>query len=376
MNELLLKYESIEKNIKKKKSYHYEDFLVPYQILFENVNSFPKFPLEVGVKITSNCNLQCLYCSNSQIKSPRDLNSDRISLTHEDFLELFSYLTKNKIISHITGGEPFLNIHLMDYIQVLANSKIPFKLFTNGMFLDDLIIKRISQVTKDSRFAIQISLDGSKKIHNYLRKSKTSFDKIIKSIRLLKKYGIFVKINCVISKYNYTSIKDLMLLCNQLKINDLSLTPVFTTPDFQHLLVDEKFVAKSFIDAMVFYNQHNFSFDITQTPIACTPNLGAMKAFVKCPAGIVTCDINEYGDVYPCPFLNIPPFHYGNLKFHSLEEIWKKNCWDSFRFRKHTPKCDLVSCNGLCPASSYFAFGDIFGCDLRCKHTNQFLAFK
>ncbi|MFH1561078.1 MAG: radical SAM protein, partial [Patescibacteria group bacterium] len=111
------------------------------------------------------------------------------------------------------GGEPLLVFGIIEnlskrIIELAKKYKIKYNAFitTNGYLLTDEIIKRFSELKINQ---VYITLDGVGKTHDQRRKltnGKPTFEKVVKNIKLLKKYGLNVLIRMNVDKSNQKEI--------------------------------------------------------------------------------------------------------------------------------------------------------------------------
>ena len=88
-----------------------------------------------------------------------------------------------------------------------------------------------------------------------------------------------------------------------------------------------------------------------------------------CSAGIVSCAIDENGDVIPC--LPLYTVVVGNIKNNSLMDIWNnseifKNLRERAKLQGKCGKCEYVLSCGGCRAESFYNNNNLFGEDNTC----------
>ena len=126
---------------------------------------------------TTNCNFRCPFCYN------KHLVFGETALISED--EVLSFLEKRKNILEglvITGGEPFLQEDLSDFIKKVKGIGYKIKIDTNGSFpekLKDLL---------DNNLLDYVSMDvkAPKKKYKRLSGVKSDIKKIESSIEIIK----------------------------------------------------------------------------------------------------------------------------------------------------------------------------------------------
>lgn len=143
------------------------------------------------ISLTSKCNLKCEYCM------PKGARCCNDKLTLDDYNVIINGLSElgfKKI--RFTGGEPLLSPFLVPLVE-LASSKIgDVSITSNATLLGDKLL----DLKKAGLKRINISLDTLDR-QKYL--SITKSDKlldVINNIKLLKQYGLEVKLNTVLLK--------------------------------------------------------------------------------------------------------------------------------------------------------------------------------
>lgn len=176
----------------------------------------------ITLHISNDCNLRCKYC----YAEGGSYNQSRSLMAHETAVQFVEYCCKNySSVENIVffGGEPFLNISVMETVCQLFNEKyrnkqidfIPkFGAITNGTISNDHAINLI----KNYFSFITVSVDGPKDIHDANRvgiNNKGSFDSVdlfINKIRNIKNLTIGIEATFTLQHikhgYNHESIRD------------------------------------------------------------------------------------------------------------------------------------------------------------------------
>lgn len=152
------------------------------------------------------CNLNCKHCGEIQdIKKEQEIDSTVILEKIEK-----SLLTENMTIS-ISGGEPFLNNTLPEFIiEGLKRTQHKFSITSNGYFKKEIERAVESIKTEDrNRIEFHISIDGTEKTHNKIRRNIRSFQKAVETIKYLSKQKINVCINTVAQKENLHELAEI-----------------------------------------------------------------------------------------------------------------------------------------------------------------------
>lgn len=164
----------------------------------------------ITLHVSNDCNLRCKYCyaSGGSYKMKRSLmNTD----TAKDFFDFcihnFSHIEKIVFF----GGEPCLNLDVMEYVCSLFNSyklddklkeKPKFAIITNGTILNERLLKIIRAYIS----YITVSIDGNKKFNDYNRLDKAgygTFDRIAKFIDTVKQFdNVTIQYESTFTKYH------------------------------------------------------------------------------------------------------------------------------------------------------------------------------
>lgn len=145
------------------------------------------------------CNLNCKHCGEIQDVGKEQEIAGQIILQQIEK----SLLIENMTIS-ISGGEPFLNTTLPEFIiEGLKRTQHRFEITSNGYFLKEIeeTVKGIETKNRD-RVIFHISIDGMEKVHNKIRRNKKSFYKAVETVKYLSGQRIAVCINTVVQKDN------------------------------------------------------------------------------------------------------------------------------------------------------------------------------
>ena len=161
----------------------------------------------VCFNITSKCNMTCPYC----YRAGNTTGSVSLSQAKKyiDFLIQHGCDTIN-----ITGGEPLLNPAWKDIVKYCIEKGLFVIISTNGLLLDldDEILNHIN--------VLSLPLDGGSENVNSRTRSKGHFEKIHKLLEKYKSsdYPFKIKINTVLTRYNYDTLNDILLLLNDPKV--------------------------------------------------------------------------------------------------------------------------------------------------------------
>ncbi|MGZ3592355.1 MAG: anaerobic ribonucleoside-triphosphate reductase activating protein [Syntrophales bacterium] len=146
--------------------------------------SLIEYPGKIGaIAFTQGCNFRCPYCHNPELVDP-DLYRECLS---EEGVLSFLQKRKGKLDAlTITGGEPTIQVDLLDFIKCVKNIGYLIKLDTNGSCPE--VLERLIS----GRLVDYIAMDIKGPLHKYrtVTRSKIDEDKIRQSIEIIMKSGM------------------------------------------------------------------------------------------------------------------------------------------------------------------------------------------
>jgi len=298
-------------------------------------------PIRVGWRITPRCNLRCkhcyLDCSNK---------SDYSELTTEQCKSVIDKLESSGIMEVlVTGGELFTRKDIEEILRYITYKNMNLTLFTNAT----LITNEMDWLKEIQLRKINISLDGDEEAHDKLR-GKGNFAKTLNAINMLKKWGIPIAINCVISTFNIDKINDVEAFFdeNGLEHQYTMITPVGSAMDNGYLVpsdIQYKEATKKIYEMMKDSGKNTSYYDTLKDKffVAHKGKEKQMSVGWMCNAGHTKVDIDYNGDVYLCPFDESTKI--GNILEESLIGMWGKRYeYDFMKKKKNNVKniCDPI----------------------------------
>lgn len=171
---------------------------------------------------TMGCNLRCTYCFESE-----DLHKDFSIMTEQQVEAICEYILEQKVEQEkknpnfdkinpmqikLFGGEPLLKCTKNVVEKILkfsALNNIRVAIITNGTTIPDYIelLEKYKKI-----IAIQITVDGSEKIHNQRRikaNGMRTFSEICENIELILKLGITIQFRINVDKENIYYLNEL-----------------------------------------------------------------------------------------------------------------------------------------------------------------------
>ncbi len=247
----------------------------------------------------------------------------------------------------LTGGEIFLRKDLYELIEYAHKKDFLIRLLANGTFITEMDAQKLKKFRITS---IQISLYSHiPEIHDSVTGVKGSFKKSMKAIKILLRNGIYVEIATPLMKINFQSCKGIKQLAKKIGIRARLSYPIFErnngSKDVYNLRPSRNQIIEFFLK--------------NPEQIVCEAR---KRNEPICGSGINTCQINPFGDIFPCTLLNIK---LGNVKNQSLRKIWNYspflNYLRKLKIKSLTKcyKCPAISYCNVCPGLNMKATNNI-----------------
>lgn len=344
-------------------------------------NSIISTPRSISISITGECNLKCPYCFYAnEMEGLKDLSTEQWQNFFKQLKEL------NVMDVSLTGGEAFTHPDLFELIDGVIENRMRYNILSNGTLIDEKVIKKFSIGKRRKRLDyLQISIDGSTAdIHNKSRPE--SFDRAIRSLKLLKDNNFPLAVRVTINKHNLGDLENIA----KFLLEDIGL-PSFATneaipigsgcrSDQQVSLSSrEKLEAMRTIKKLLqkypgrlnaqagpqaklkMYDEMERAW--CGEKIKTSWKMGYLSA---CGCVFSKIDVLHDGTIVPCCML--PGLKLGNILTDSIKDIWQNNkiMWDIRKRRKipmqNVPGCKNCEwnefCNGSCPGIAHQLTGD------------------
>ncbi len=344
-----------------------------------------KKPVNLIFFVTGRCDSRCIHCFNWQA-----LNQNKNELKLEE-IEKFAKEFEDLPEVGFSGGEPLLRKDLEDIITIFEKEcgTKNFGIPTNGLRPKQIAkeIENILEKHPKINLGINISLDGTKQIHDEIRGVKGSFEKALETYKLLaqlkKEQDFGLKAVTTISNKN---VENIPMLIDFVKKNmpaiDFQTFEIMrgspkdkgiTAPTIAQLkkvrpaifasYKGSSFYRENSITSRIAISAKKFVFD------KYLEILEKKKQLFPCYVGTVNMVLTETGNLHFC---ELTP-KIGNIRENSSEEILKgekaerqrdsirqKKCWcthscfqqNNMMFTKRLwPKIALYIIKDLLPGS-------------------------
>lgn len=328
----------------------------------------PIYPLNVTFQVTNNCNLNCVHCHR------KNKNSRSISISQ--FRKIIKQLRQLNVFNiNISGGEPLLRPELSEMIKIVNGAGMRATISSNAVLLDN---KAVDSLYEAGLRNMQISFDSYKPAkHDQIRGVKGAFKQMVAHLPLLKNRGIkFALVTSLVDQTpaEYSKIIDtaFQLGASAHKTNTVipqgqarKMPASRNLNDFSAYIAIWKKKREQYKDKMTVMAESMFALQIGLEQIS--PKDAAPILKIGCPAAILTCNIDESGNVTPCSFF--PDLILGNMLKNDFTKIWNGPKAKQLRKRDKIKKCGTCphknSCGG-CRARSYGITNKMFQTDHYC----------
>ena len=273
-------------------------------------------PFILTVEPTVLCNLRCPQCMAGMGKISREKKSLSLSVYKNIIEQLGDRIWYLLLYNQ---GEPFLNPHLIEFIQIAKQKRIYVTTSTNGHFLTDE--DTIQKLVKSGLDTIIISLDGAEaETYSKYRKGG-NFQQVIKGIENLVKIR-----NKLHSRTPKVFIQCLMMRHNENQLSQLK--------KLAHDLKADRLLLKTFQIEFSFTGEHFLPDDPKWCRYRREDKATKLKNSLKkgCSRLWYSTVMLSDGQVVPCCFDKNGEYTFGVISQGStIRKIWKSDAYNKFR---------------------------------------------
>lgn len=338
------------------------------------------------LNVNTGCNLACTYCYKEDLTTPAKGQKMAFETARASFeLLLKQAVDRDRVNVVFFGGEPLSNMPLIREVVAYAiprarelGKTVDFSLTTNATLLTEDMVDWFNE----HRFALTVSMDGPKALHDMNRKTvggKGTYDLVSQKVRmLLSRYRarpVGVRVTLTRGVTDVIGIHD--HLKNDLGFAEVGFGPATSGPiavfnldeaALKRVFDDMMALGQRYVDAACrgvnigFSNMHQLLTDIAQ----------GTKKQVPCGAGLGMLAVDLKGDLHLCHrFVGSDEPTYGNVEkgidVPKLATFIEK-AQDRSAYGCTTCRIRSI-CAGGCYHESYSRQGDAFApvyhyCDL------------
>lgn len=332
----------------------------------------------VMIQITNACNRRCSHCYISK----SDFVKQEISLyDFQKFLdEVISYSNSlnKKLIVSLSGGDPLLHSEFEDFLIYLKKRNIVTAVIGNP---EKITTETISVMIENNVVGYQLSLDGTKSVHDQIR-GKGSYDNTIEAAKLMKKEGLKVSISYTLSKMNADCVFDLIEELEAICVDEFTVSRFVPTGEGE-LKMDEllskveyrKFMEEYMVKKWqnhknsklpyITFSENCLAIPLIEEVATLNKSISVNTSNYSCLASKNYVAVGSNGDVYPCMRL---PIVLGNIYKDPISAIYNHEVRNEIKNKDNMKKCkhcSVQNCIG-CPAIKFATGKSINAIDPQC----------
>jgi len=311
-------------------------------------------------ELTLACDLSCRHCGSRAGRARPD------ELTTEEALDLVRQM-RALGVQEVTliGGEAYLHEGWTDVVAEIRRCGMTSTMVTGGRGLDQ---ERAREAAKAGVESVAVSIDGCEATHDRLRASQGSYAAAIDALRHCREAGMLVAIN---TQVNRLSAPDLPHVFDVLVREGCHGWQVQLTVPVGRA-ADEPDVVLQPFDLLEVYPvlaDLKQRCDQARITMLAGNNIGyfgpyehLLRSYCRskyrrsCEAGRSTLGIESNGDIKGCPSLPTDSWVGGNIRQHTLSDIWERSA--PLRHMRDRTRAELW---GYC-AGCYYAEECRAGC--------------
>ena len=338
-----------------------------------------KIPVYGIVELLPLCNMNCDMCyvrlSRAEMEQQGRLR------TGDEWLAMAREMREAGVLFLLlTGGEPFLYPEFRRLYQELQELGMILTINSNGTLVTEELAAFLGQY-KPRR--VNITLYGSDEVsYRKLCHYPEGFEKTLNGIRLLKKYGVDVKVNGSLVKANREDVEKITAIAHSLDVPvkiDTYMYPASRErgrPFEQQARLNPHEAAKARVQFqksnMTAERFRDFAMGMLYEAANTPPGLD-QPGYVSCRAGRSHFVINWQGQMRPCIMLNSPSASVFEMGF---ARAWEKIVCETEQIvlSAKCSRCTLRQVCQTCAACALLETGSYEGVpDFMCRYTEETL---
>lgn len=285
-------------------------------------------PRYLNLDISWGCNINCIMCSARQ----RVSKLSKENLSPERFEHILIQLPKLRHISFMGLGEPLMNPHFFELLDIAQSRNIKASLITNGTLFNESNLKRLN----DNLVRVYVSIDTPfpEKYERIRRGAR--FSEVVENMKRLKKLKpeVSLYILVLLMKETIKDLPELVKLAKDINVKHLDVNHILSLEKGN----DERLVTSNTSEAKYYLEKaedlaRKYKIELTSRPL--------QPRMRQCWQPWFHPLIMLNGDLYPCCFMDrspkpvcsewysgVPievPFHQyrmGNIFQDSFGKIW------------------------------------------------------
>jgi radical SAM protein with 4Fe4S-binding SPASM domain len=326
-------------------------------------------PVYAVWEITLRCDLACHHCGSRAGRSRPD------ELTTEEALDLVRQM-KELDVKEVTliGGEAYLRDDWVEIAAAIRKAGMMCSVTSGGRGFT----KERALAAKEAGIqAVSISVDGLEETHDKLRGVPGSHRSAMEALATLQSVGMRVYSNTQIGRLNLHEIEPTFdsLVAAGIRAWQVQLTVAMGRAADAPELILEPYQVLDVMPMLARIKKKAEAANVVLWPGNNIGYFGPFESLLKgsfprghmasCGAGRSTLGIEANGDIKGCPSLPTMDYVGGNVREHSLKEIWERA--PALRFTRDRTVEDLWgycrdcyyadTCRSGCSWTSHVLFG-------------------
>lgn len=304
-------------------------------------------PMQVTFELTYHCNERCGHCYLSTFDDRKD---GRSTLTLTEWKGILDQLAHARALYLVLiGGEAMMHPQFWGIAEYASQKNFAQSLITNGLLIDEPAAEKLA---KNSFYQVTVSFYSTNPlIHDKMTRRPGSHAKTVAAISLLKKNGLQVGLNCLLTRDNIEGSFALRDWAHGQGI-PISFDPLVTAKNDASL---GSTATRATPEQLKWYYG-----ELKRQGAGPTPQSEVDPQAPICNAGRGKCAINPYGDLLTCLEVREP---IGNLRKSSFDELWHSAQAEKLRgYRNRDLKFDSSGGTGAfcdhCPGMAGTETGD------------------
>ena len=334
-------------------------------------------PFLVAWNLTRQCNLNCGHC---YIDAGGGCFPDS-ELSREEGFRLIDdiALVNPGTILVLTGGEPLLYKYTVDFAKYASIKGLMVVVGTNGLLLDDPMIKRFKEI---GVCGVGISLDSLDPVkHDAFRGIPGSWDRAVDAMERCRRHGLQFQIHNSVTSFNWMDVSQIVEFANHHGARVVNFFFMVCTGRGEELT---DITAQQYEEVLSTLVDLQDRYPGMMIRARCAPHFKRI-AYQKnpqspitkaegylgggCLAGSHYCRIAPDGEITPCPYM---PLSVGNIRANKFSDIWANasvfNELRSPQLKGKCGECEYEDLCGGCRARPYASHGDYLDEDLWCQY--------
>lgn len=167
----------------------------------------------LDMHIVNYCQLECRHCY--LVKGNETMPFGMFKDIIEDFMAVRHPLKDIDII--LGGGDALLHPEFARIIKFMREKRLPLRMSSNGLLIPDFI------ACFNETDSIQISIDGNRKIHDFIR-GRGVYRKAVRALHMLNDAGVPHSITFTACKENIHCIDSVLDLCRKTGVSHFNIS--------------------------------------------------------------------------------------------------------------------------------------------------------